>query len=158
MLWSNITTLLPWGFKGLQDGGIGSWFRANHPQDSTNGHSWCGYPYLDSSPVFAPDISIMTNFTNAVWPDPNWSVYAEIYCGLEAKVYNPITDTTILMYIGDAFDHAWVINPYSIDIMIHSYEVLTGSYPTDKQKVIPYIQWQFTGNRNPQYKFKGPGL
>lgn len=156
MYWGNISVLLPWGFQGLQEG-MGSWFRANHPQDSTNGHSWCNYPYLDSSPVFAPDISIMTNGTNAVWGHPDWVTYGTTYCGLEAKVYNPKTDTTILLYVGDAFDHAWVVSPGSIDIMIHSYDVLIGYYPLDKNDVIPYLQWEFTGNRNPQYQFGGPG-
>lgn len=78
----------------------------------------CGYPYLDTSPVFAPDIRQMTNGTNAVWPHPNWycstvqliyrPFFAGQYCGLEAKVYNPNTGVTILLYVGDAFDAKWV--------------------------------------------------
>lgn len=40
---------LPSGFPGVNTG-IASWFRANNPQDSTNGNSWCGYPYNDNMP------------------------------------------------------------------------------------------------------------
>lgn len=159
MYWANISALLPWGFQGQQQG-IGSWFRSKNVNDDTNGNSWCGYPYLDTSPVFAPDILQMTNGTNAVWPNPNWPFFAGQYCGLEAKVYNPTTGITILLYLGDAFDHKWVKSPGSIDIMTHSFSVLSGHptvSPSDKNKVITYLQWQFTGNRNPQYSFKGPG-
>jgi hypothetical protein len=76
---------------------------------------------------------------------------------LEAKVYNPDTDQTVLLYIGDAFDHQWVHSPGSIDIMINKYSVLFGSYATDKNAVMMNIQWEFTGARNPQYKFGGVG-
>lgn len=44
--------------------------------------------------------------------------------------------------------------------MSHSYSVLTKTVPkppTEKKKVIMNLQWQFTGNRNPQYSFKGMG-
>jgi hypothetical protein len=159
MLWGNISTLLPAAFVGLQEG-VGSWFRANNAEDSTNGNSWCGYPYLDTSPVFAPDIAQMTNGLNSVWPDTNWPFFAGQYCGLEAKVYNPKTGLTILLFVGDAFDHKWVLSNGSIDIMSHSFSVLTKTpkvSPSDKNAVIPYLQWSFTGNRNPQYSFKGPG-
>jgi hypothetical protein len=40
---------LPSGFPGVNTG-IASWFRANNPQDSSNGNSWCGYPYNDDMP------------------------------------------------------------------------------------------------------------
>lgn len=35
---------LPGGFDGPQSG-YGSWFQADIGRDSTNGNSWCGYPY-----------------------------------------------------------------------------------------------------------------
>jgi hypothetical protein len=76
---------------------------------------------------------------------------------MEAKVYNPDTGQTILLYVGDAFDHAWVRTPGSIDIMINSYAALFGSYPTDKNNVMMNLQWAFTGGFNPQYKFGGLG-
>jgi hypothetical protein len=159
MLWANVSCLLPVAFKGLQEG-IGSWFRAKHVNDDTNGNSWCGYPYVDTSPVFAPDLAQMTNGSLAVWPHPDWPYYAGQYCGLEAKVYNPATGLTIFLFVGDAFDPKWVKSPGSIDIMSHSYSVLANhptTSPSDKNKVIKYLQWEFTGTRNPQYSFKGPG-
>ena len=82
MFWANISMVLPFAFQGLQNG-IGSWFRANNVNDSTNGHSWCGYPYQDSSPVFAPDILLMGNGSSPVYPNPNWATTAKQYCGLE---------------------------------------------------------------------------
>jgi hypothetical protein len=66
-MWGNVTVALPFAFQGLQTG-IGSWFRANNVIDSTNGHSWCGFPYQDSSPLFAPDLTLMGNGSNPVWP------------------------------------------------------------------------------------------
>jgi hypothetical protein len=158
MIWTNLTLLLPVGFKGPQTG-IGSWFRSKNAQDSTNGNSWCGYPYLDTSPVFAPDISQMTQGSNAVWPNPLWSVFASQYCGLEARVTNLANNRTLIMWVGDAFDHKWVRSPGSIDIMTHHYALFNNTpmkYPTDKNKVYR-VRWEFTGNRNPQYMFKGIG-
>ena len=58
-MWSNIAITLPFAFQGLQHG-IGSWFRGNNSIDSTNGHSWCGFPYRDSTPGFAIDITQMS--------------------------------------------------------------------------------------------------
>lgn len=84
MYWGNVTVGLPFAFQGLQTG-IGSWFRANNVIDSTNGHSWCGYPYTDSSPLFAPDLLLMSNGTNSVWPDPGWYTAGKQYCGLEVS-------------------------------------------------------------------------
>jgi hypothetical protein len=157
-MWSPIIAVtLPSAFHGLQ-GGVGSWFRGNNSQDSTNGHSWCAFPYKDSSPVFAIDMAQMTNGTNANWPSSDWYVYGKEYCGLEAKVYNPITGVSMLMYVGDGFDHKWVRSPGSIDIMINSFGALIGKYPTSKQSdYIANVQWEFTGNRNPQYAFGSTG-
>lgn len=45
---------VPSGFYPGPQSGIGSWFRATAKADSTNGNSWCGYPYANSDPVFAP--------------------------------------------------------------------------------------------------------
>lgn len=155
-MWANVSVLLPFAFKGLQEG-MGSWFRANHSQDSTNGNSWCGYPYKDYTPGFAIDLHQMTNGSLANWPSPMWGVYASQYCGLQAKVYNPSTQVTTLLYVVDAFDPKWVVSKGSIDIMLKSYYTLLGASTLDKNRVIPYLQWQFTGVKNPQYVFKGPG-
>ena len=40
-------------FTGDQSG-IGSWFNTNAASSSTNGNSWCGYPYSNDQPLFAP--------------------------------------------------------------------------------------------------------
>ena len=41
--------------------------------------------------------------------------------------------------------------------MINSYSVLYGSYAVNKDLVIMDVQWEFTGNYNPRYKFGGVG-
>lgn len=85
MYWGNISTAFPYAFQGLQTG-VGSWFRANNPIDSTNGHSWCGFPYQDSSPLFAIDLTAMANGSNPVYPDPGWYLAGKQYCGLEVSL------------------------------------------------------------------------
>lgn len=156
-MFSSILVTLPFAFTGLQTASIGSWFRANNIGDSTNGHSWCGYPYKDSTPGFAIDLQQMTNGSNAVYPNPLWYIAGKQYCGLEAVVYNPNTGVKVLGYVIDAFSHQWVRTPGSIDIMIDQYATLIGYYPTDKNKIIHNITWEFTGNRNPQFVFGGVG-
>ena len=50
----------------------------------------------------------------ATWgsnPDA-WRAQTRKYCGLEAKATDPVTGNTKLMYIGDAFDDAWVRASY----------------------------------------------
>jgi hypothetical protein len=37
-----------------------------------------------------------------------WRQQTREYCGLEAMVTDPTTGKSQLMYIGDAFDDAWV--------------------------------------------------
>ncbi|KAJ3145971.1 hypothetical protein HDU86_000595 [Geranomyces michiganensis] len=143
-------------FKGTQSG-IGSWFRSNHGQDSTSGRSWCNYPYKDYTNGFAPDISQMTGGTNAVYPHPRWEPSAKKFCGLEAEVYNPHTGVRMNMYIVDAFDHAWVRSPGSIDVMVKSWEKLTGKPARSKDTVIQGLQWKLTGRRSKKYSFGGPG-
>ncbi|KAJ1565932.1 hypothetical protein HK096_006403 [Nowakowskiella sp. JEL0078] len=143
-------------FPGTNSG-IGSWFQANSAQSYTNGHSWCGYPYKDYTPGFAPDISVMTDWTNAVYGNPNWSKYATNYCGLEATVYNPKNGVTLTLYITDAFDHAWVKTPGSIDIMKNSFDKLFGKSTWSHNDVIQGVQWKFTGKRSAKYSFGGSG-
>lgn len=95
-MWANVTVLLPFAFKGLQEG-MGSWFRANHTQDSTNGNSWCGYPYKDYTPGFAIDLHQMTNGSLANWPSPMWGVYASQYCGLQVRSFVTSLVVTLLI-------------------------------------------------------------
>ncbi|KAI8912059.1 hypothetical protein DFJ77DRAFT_502117 [Powellomyces hirtus] len=137
--------------------GIGSWFRASSKQDSTNGKSWCGYPYKDYTPGFAPDILQMTGGVHAVYPHPKWAPSAQKYCGLEAIVKNPVNGKTMKLYIVDAFDHQYVKSPGSIDVMIKAWEQLWGGKADSKLKVMKDLQWTLTGNRNPKYAFQGKG-
>ncbi|KAI8821480.1 uncharacterized protein EV422DRAFT_44251 [Fimicolochytrium jonesii] len=153
----------PSAFWGKKNTGIGSWFRANHGNDDTNGKSWCGYPYNDWTPGFAPDISQMTEWTNAKykWNNPGqnkkWVQYATAYCGLEAEVTNPQNGKKMKLFITDAFDHAWVRSPGSIDIHVKRWEQLTNNYSRDKNKVIKGVTWTLTGRRSGRYKFQGTG-
>ncbi|KAJ1533287.1 hypothetical protein HK096_005420 [Nowakowskiella sp. JEL0078] len=149
-------TNLPSGFPGTNTG-IGSWFKANSADSSTNGNSWCGYPYKDYTPGFAPDISVMTDGTNAVYGNPNWATYGKRYCGLEAIVTNPNNGVSMTLYITDAFDHAWVRTPGSIDIMFDSFSKLFGKTTTNHNDVIKDITWKFTGNKLTKYSFQSTG-
>lgn len=107
----------------------------------------------------------------ATWSsDPDaWREQAGKYCGLEAKVKDPATGKTKLMYIGDAFDDAWVRviqvdgqpfpnsanaslkTPASIDIMIDAFSEMHGSPNNDKNDVINDVEWKLTGNSNTEY-------
>ncbi|KAJ3125179.1 hypothetical protein HK098_000553 [Nowakowskiella sp. JEL0407] len=147
---------MPSGFRGVNHG-IGSWFQANTWYSNTNGQSWCGYPYKDHTNGFAPDISIMTNYANSRWPDPGWYTSGRLYCGLEAIVTNPSTGVSRVMYITDAFDHAYVRSPGSIDIMKGKFHELFGRWTDNHNDVIYGVQWVLTGRRNLKYAFQGPG-
>lgn len=107
---------LPRGFRG-KNKGLGSFFAASKHTDATNGRSWCGFPYKDYSNGFAPDLSVMTQGTNAVYGGRNYESSGREYCGLEARVTNLDNGVSRLMYIVDAFDPKWVRTPGSIDIM-----------------------------------------
>lgn len=37
-----------------------------------------------------------------------WRAQSRKFCGLEAQVTDPSTGKTSLLYIGDAFDDAWI--------------------------------------------------
>ncbi|KAJ3125172.1 hypothetical protein HK098_000546 [Nowakowskiella sp. JEL0407] len=147
---------MPPGFQGTNYG-IGSWFQANTPDSFTNGNSWCGYPYKDYTPGFAPDISVMTDGGNYLWPNPGWEPSATKYCGLEAIVTNPETGVSRILYIADAFDHKWVRTPGSIDIMRDQFVQLFGRSTYDHNDVILNLKWELTGRRSLKYAFKGPG-
>ncbi|KAJ3125170.1 hypothetical protein HK098_000544 [Nowakowskiella sp. JEL0407] len=147
---------MPPGFKGTNTG-IGSWFQANTTDSHTNGNSWCGYKYKDYTLGFAPDIYIMTNGTNAIWPNPLWVTYGTMYCGLEAIVTNTATGVSRILYIADAFDHTYVKAPGSIDILRDKFQELFGKSTTNHNDVIPSVSWVLTGRRSIQYSFKGPG-
>ncbi|GAA6011917.1 hypothetical protein JCM11491_000102 [Sporobolomyces phaffii] len=131
---------------------IASWYRASSPQDSTNGHSWCYYPYNDDTPGFA--ISLATMLANF---DGDAMAARKAYCGLEAVVTNPADGTALTLYVADAFDDAWVLTPTSIDVMYNSFSKLFGRVTTNKNDVVKNASWQFTGNRNARYAFNSIG-
>lgn len=139
------------GFLGSNGPGIASWYHTDSTTDSTNGHSWCGYPYDDSLPGFAPDVSIMlANFGNS------WTEAGKAYCGLEAEFTTPDGLTTLL-YIADGFDPAWVRTPGSVDVIYNSWPKLSGYTTTNKDNVVQGVTWKFTGKRNSAYSFEGAG-
>ncbi|KAH7198943.1 uncharacterized protein B0J16DRAFT_331389 [Fusarium flagelliforme] len=145
---------VPSGFFPGPQSGIGSWYRASTNQDSTNAQSWCGYGYSNSDPVFAPSLKAMGGATWSFNQDA-WRQQTRKYCGLEAKVTDPTTGKSQLMYIGDAFDDAWVRTPASIDIMIDAFSNIHGNPNGDKNNVIKGVQWELTGRVNT--KFAAPG-
>jgi len=139
-------------FKAKPNVGLGSWYQADTGRDSTNGHSWCGFPYKDSSPLFAPSVQTMLNNFGG-----NYEKAATAYCGLEAVVKNPHNGKTMTLVIGDGFASEWLRSPLSIDIMYDAFGTLNGAKTNDKNVVIQNIEWTLTGKRNEQYKFKGQG-
>ncbi|KAJ3125175.1 hypothetical protein HK098_000549 [Nowakowskiella sp. JEL0407] len=153
---SGTTVNMPSGFRGTNTG-IGSWFQANAWDSYTNGKSWCGYPYKDWTPGFAPDISVMTDWGNYVYPNPNWATSAQKYCGLEAVVTNLDTGASMTLYIADAFAHEWVRTPGSIDIMKQSFDKLYGRSTWNHNDVMPRVSWYLTGKRNSRYAYGGSG-
>ena len=155
-------TNLPPGFSSdpqKPNRGIGSWFRANSKQDSTNGNSWCGYPYSDDFHGFAPSLEIMTRKENSVYPDRNWRVYGRQFCGLEANVTNKNNGKWTLMYIVDAFDDKWIDGmgqnhpKGSIDIMIESFKDLTDIGDRISKQQVVNVEWYLTGKRSSRYQF-----
>ena len=79
------------------------------------------------------------------------------YCGMEAKVRNPKTNKTLILYVTDAFDPKWVRSPGSIDIMVEPFLYLTNDAPLLKDNVIFDIEWEFTGNKSAKYEYRGRG-
>ncbi|GAA5842204.1 hypothetical protein JCM5353_004584 [Sporobolomyces roseus] len=138
-------------FLGTNTNAIASWYHANSGQDSTNGNSWCYFPYKDSSPGLA--ISVGTMRKN--FPGDEMAA-RKAYCGLEVEVTTPDGKSMILAVI-DGFDDAWVKTPASVDIMYDSFTELFGKQTSNKNDVITNVSWKFTGTRNEQYRFDGPG-
>ncbi|GAA5999721.1 hypothetical protein JCM10207_005878 [Rhodosporidiobolus poonsookiae] len=139
------------GFQGNNTNAILSWFHTNLSTDSTNGHSWCGFPYSDAVPGFAPSLKTMLANFNGSYTDA-----ATAYCGLEAVITTP-SGRNATLYIADAFDDTWVRTPASLDIVYGSFPLLFGSQTDNKNDVVQHASWTLTGNRNERYKFKGQG-
>ena len=84
------------------------------PADVHSGHSWCGFPYNDQVPGFAPSVGTMLrNFGGS------YERAATAYCGLEARFTTPDGKTATL-FITDGFDDTWVRTPASVDVVIGS--------------------------------------
>ncbi|KXT05326.1 hypothetical protein AC578_11055 [Pseudocercospora eumusae] len=132
--------------KGINTG-LGSWYRANNADDNTNGHSWCNYPYNDNDPIFAPCLSAMGGATTG----DVWKENIAKYCGLEARVTDPRTGKSMLLYIGDAFEDKYCEGPGWIDIMIGPFKQLHGDPNGDKNNDINDVQWELTGKKNGRY-------
>lgn len=128
--------------------GIASWYRANNPDDHTNGIGWCGKKYDDNTPSFAPPMGLISPTYATYDKDPEqWRKDTEQWCGMEAKVYNPHTGVTKYLYIYDAFDPTWVKSEYAIDIMIGAFKELNGDPHGDKNIVVKDMQWELTGKK-----------
>ncbi|GAA5973172.1 hypothetical protein JCM3765_000734, partial [Sporobolomyces pararoseus] len=151
---SNLSLLSTAGIKsflGLQTGAIASWYHANSGQDSTNGHSWCYYPYNDDTPGLAINVATMiANFNG------DEMAARKAYCGLEVLVTTP-SGTQLTLYVADGFDPAWVKTPSSIDVMYNSFTKLFGKATSNKNDVIQNVKWEFTGSRNERYAYNSEG-
>ncbi|GAA6005980.1 uncharacterized protein JCM10292_005634 [Rhodotorula paludigena] len=140
-------------FLGRNEGAIASWYHTNSGTDSTNGRSWCEFPYNDSVPGFAPSLKTMLSSFG-----DDAAKAKEGFCGLEARVYSPKTDKTLTMYIADAFDDTWVRTPSSIDVIYDSFADIFGSTTDNKDDVVKACWWELTGGREEKYTYKGVGV
>ncbi|BGP16725.1 hypothetical protein JCM10213_009143 [Rhodosporidiobolus nylandii] len=136
------------GFLGSNDNAILSWYNTNSGQDSTNGHSWCGFPYDNNVPGFAPSLSTMMKNFNY-----DYEKAATAYCGLEAIV-TTADGKSMTLYIADAFDDTWVRTPSSLDLIHGAFNELWGSSTDNKNDVFKGASWKLTGARNDKYRFK----
>ncbi|GAA6039500.1 hypothetical protein JCM8097_009583 [Rhodosporidiobolus ruineniae] len=140
-------------FLGNNTGGIASWYHTDSGTDSTNGRSWCEFPYNDAVVGFAPSLATMlSSFDNDATKAKTG------FCGLEAEVYSPKTGALVTMIIADAFDDTWVKTPASIDVIYGSFPALFGSSTDNKNDVVKEVWWQLTGNRNESFTYKGVGV
>ncbi|GAA5967643.1 hypothetical protein JCM11641_005721 [Rhodosporidiobolus odoratus] len=130
-------------FLGNNTGGIASWYNTDASSDSTNGRSWCEFPYDNTVPGFAPSLKTMLASFNQ-----DSAAAKTGFCGLEAQVYSPKTGTTTTLIIADAFDDTWVLTPASIDVIKGSFAAVFGSDTDNKQDVAKDVSWVLTGNRN----------
>ncbi|KAL9614691.1 MAG: hypothetical protein Q9167_000820 [Letrouitia subvulpina] len=136
-------------FNGHQSG-IGSWYQTNTASSHTNGHSWCGYPYRDDQPLFAPSLSLMGGATSG----SSWDQQRREYCGREANVTNPANGRSKLLYIGDSFGAPRSAG--SIDIVINAFIDLYGKNPNGNHNlVMSPVEWYLTGNVNDAYTADG---
>ncbi|KAL9591409.1 MAG: hypothetical protein Q9179_007752, partial [Wetmoreana sp. 5 TL-2023] len=85
---------------------------------------------------------------------PAWDQQRREYCGREAKVTNPATGASKLLYIGDSF--AQPRSDGAIDIVIGAFVDLYGSDPNGNHNLVMNpVTWQLTGNVNSAYTADG---
>ncbi|GAA5820734.1 hypothetical protein JCM11251_003133 [Rhodosporidiobolus azoricus] len=140
-------------FLGNNSGGIASWYRTDAKQDSTNGRSWCEFPYDDTVPGFAPSVGTMRN--NFGGDDAKAKA---AFCGLWTVVYSPKTGKEVKMIIADGFDDAWIKAENSIDVIKGTFPELFGQETDDKNDVVMDIWWTLTGERDEKFTYKGVGV
>ncbi|GAA6039486.1 hypothetical protein JCM8097_009576 [Rhodosporidiobolus ruineniae] len=136
------------GFAGNNTNAIISWYDTNSTRDSTNGHSWCGFPYDNNVVGFAPSLKTMLNNFNG-----SYTAAATAYCGLEAVITTP-SGRNLTAYIGDAFDDTWVLTPSSIDLIHGAFPAVFGTQTENKNDVVQGAAWTLTGRRNENLRFK----
>ncbi|SCV72288.1 BQ2448_4982 [Microbotryum intermedium] len=137
--------------RGTNKNAIVSWFNTKSTTDSTNGHSWCGFPYDNNTPGFAISLKqMMGNFGN------NYEKAAKAFCGMEAEITSK-SGKKLKLVVADAFDDRWVRTPNSIDMIINSFNTFNGARTTNKNVVQMDATWVFTGRRDLRYQFKGVG-
>ncbi|GAA5902495.1 hypothetical protein JCM8208_006903 [Rhodotorula glutinis] len=139
-------------FTGTNTGAIVSWYHTNSATDSTNGHSWCLYPYDDSVPGFAVSLGAMlADF------DGDEDAARAAYCGLGAT-FTTASGVSQTLYIADAFDDQYVRTLTSADVIYDAFTKLNGGQQTDdKNVVLSNVSWRFTGTRNSRYAVNGAG-
>jgi hypothetical protein len=98
----------------------------------------------------------MTDGTHAKWGHPNWDHYRSIYCGRRAIVTNLDNGVSKEMFIVDAFDDRYLRTPGSIDIMVKSYQEITGDYSRNKQNTFR-LKWELKNEYANKYRANGSG-
>ncbi|KAK4048259.1 hypothetical protein OIO90_005878 [Microbotryomycetes sp. JL221] len=137
---------------GTNTGAIASWYKTESSIDSTNGRSWCEFPYTDNTPGFAPSYRMMVQVNFGGRND----AAASAYCGLEAEFTTP-DGRKATLFLVDAFADPWVLTPTSVDVIKGSFPLLYGRTTDDKNDVVQNVSWRFTGRRLYRAKFKGLG-
>ncbi|GAA5862926.1 hypothetical protein JCM8547_003623 [Rhodosporidiobolus lusitaniae] len=135
------------GFAGTNENAILSWYNTNSGQDSTNGNSWCYFPYSNTVPGFAPSLKTMLNNFGG-----DAMAARKAYCGLEAEI-TTADGKTVTLYVADAFDDTWVRTPASLDIIHGAFNELWGSSTDNKNDVFTGASWKFTGRRDSRWAF-----
>jgi hypothetical protein len=100
-------------------------------------HSWCGYPYNDTVPGFAPSLAQMK--ANFGGNSSTWEEVGTAFCGLEAVITTP-SGRNATLFITDAFDDTCVSVPFppfplsplliARDIIVSTAPLTSSLFPT----------------------------